>query len=167
MTASSCLIGTIGIPVIPILPIVDEEFPCRDHGCGCLSAEMCRTRCCCRKSVHPSSATERPHAHPAPPHNRKAGKSCCTLNSRSESPVESRAGRHPGNIRERILSPATPLGCQGIKTFWASVLTFWQPPAEICPGITPSRRLPKAQRRSTIAFDTPEPPVPPPRYITL
>jgi hypothetical protein len=27
----------------------EEWYPCKDHGCGCISAQMCRTNCCCEK----------------------------------------------------------------------------------------------------------------------
>ncbi|MCX5654003.1 MAG: hypothetical protein NTY65_05065 [Planctomycetota bacterium] len=28
-------------------PSDDEQFPCKGHGCGCASADACRTHCCC------------------------------------------------------------------------------------------------------------------------
>lgn len=33
----------------------DEDFPCRYHNCGCLTAEQCRTLCCCFKPAEPVS----------------------------------------------------------------------------------------------------------------
>lgn len=55
--------ASVGFP-LPALPIRgDAEFPCRDHGCGCYSAEMCRTNCCCYPAI---SRPEKP--------------SCCSQN---------------------------------------------------------------------------------------
>jgi len=50
-TASILLLAfvaaSIGFPMPSFVPRGDADFPCRGHNCGCDSAEMCRTNCCC------------------------------------------------------------------------------------------------------------------------
>jgi hypothetical protein len=49
--------------------VSDEDFPCRGHSCGCLSAEMCRNNCCCNKT----EIIEQP------------AKSCCSAKKKKSS----------------------------------------------------------------------------------
>lgn len=59
------LLVTTGIPLPAGHAKTDEEFPCRNHGCGCRSAEMCRKHCCCFKH---KSAHKSPHGCPMGKH---------------------------------------------------------------------------------------------------
>lgn len=56
VTILAFLMAIVGFPLPQSGPIGDEDFPCRDHGCGCTTALMCKTACCCAK---PSVTPER------------------------------------------------------------------------------------------------------------
>lgn len=51
LTAVTMLLAIVGFPLPQSELLGDEHFPCRDHGCGCTSALMCKTACCCVKPV--------------------------------------------------------------------------------------------------------------------
>ena len=79
----------------------DEGYPCRDHACGCLNAEMCRTHCCCGHRV-----VRRPNP-------RQYGHACC--HSRPTSPDSTDQPR--GNAKSTGLA-INALGCRGISLSW-------------------------------------------------
>jgi hypothetical protein len=48
LAACAYIAATCRIPLPVALPVVaGEAFPCQVHQCGCVSAEACRTQCCC------------------------------------------------------------------------------------------------------------------------
>lgn len=52
MLIAAWLGAMVGVPVpsaSTFTTTADENFPCKNHGCGCRTAEMCRTACCCFK----------------------------------------------------------------------------------------------------------------------
>lgn len=53
LTIGCYLLATVNVPLPALSALEDSDFPCRNHGCGCLDAVMCRTRCCCIKPVRP------------------------------------------------------------------------------------------------------------------
>jgi len=79
-TSVMVFLATTGIPMPSGFEIADEDFPCRYHGCGCLSAEMCRTQCCC---VKPAPTAKGCCSRPAPLANRDADAEETTDNSPS------------------------------------------------------------------------------------
>ncbi len=66
LTALVMLVASVGIPApAPVVRKPGPYFPCRDHACGCLTPEMCRTACCCFKPrdaarTEPRCATDTP-----------------------------------------------------------------------------------------------------------
>lgn len=139
------LTATIGLPGGTIFaPAGSEDFPCRGHGCGCVSAEMCRTNCCCVKKVAPT----------------KTGKSCCrTKLARSDS--------EPGlTTPEKPASAAnlTPIQCKGQSVHWVALsvpvhesqLSHLLPPLE-------QQGLISATYDDMIAQTDRQPTIPPPR----
>lgn len=70
-----------------------EWFPCKGHGCGCDSAEMCRTNCCC----FPKAQT------PSQP-------SCCSGKTKSTNETESDASKSQGLVVMRSRE------CSGMPT---------------------------------------------------
>jgi hypothetical protein len=99
-----------GIPVPmprPVPALSDEDFPCRNHACGCLSAAMCRTACCCEKSV----AVVVREPTPEPEH------SCCQAKTSEAEPPPKNASEPTAPEGVPVL---TALSCQGI---WMVTLT--------------------------------------------
>ena len=48
LAACAYIAATCRIPLPVALPVaVGEAFPCEHHQCGCVTAEACRTQCCC------------------------------------------------------------------------------------------------------------------------
>jgi hypothetical protein len=124
----------------PVEKVSDEDFPCKYHACGCVDAEMCRTRCCCFKPK--TTGAERGQA------------SCCSR--RAPSPAD--PARTP---RPAIQSPE----CAGVNyVLLAHGAVLSQPEATGLVRLTldPGDRL-------TLAGSTPPddraltPPHPPPR----
>ncbi len=75
----------------------DEWFPCKAHLCGCVSAEMCRTSCCCDKKEIRAAATL-----------AKGG--CCSHHDEAQTSV--------------ALSIRSP-GCSGGTDFQFVKASFW------------------------------------------
>lgn len=72
------LFASLGISIVPtggrmtdFAALADADFPCAGHGCGCVTAEMCRTACCCAKpapsACHAAASTCHSPAQPQPP----------------------------------------------------------------------------------------------------
>ena len=70
LTTVTMLLAIVGFPLPQSGPMGDADFPCRDHGCGCTTALMCRTACCCAK----------PAVKPALTKTKSAGGCCSTKN---------------------------------------------------------------------------------------
>ena len=95
------LAATIGFPISDRPIKTAEDFPCRDHACGCLNADMCRTQCCCFK--------------PTPT------KSCCSKGRRAECDDSAvcEAGEAPSDQIVGLV--IAPLSCQGKTSHWVAV----------------------------------------------
>jgi len=114
----------------------DEDYPCKHHRCGCLTAEMCRTHCCCF------------------PHVPK----CCHASSKTHriTPSEPRPLTGVGLVIKS-------LSCSGAAWNWSALVIDVIGPAMEClqflPQITELVRIPE------ISIDqiTLEPSIPPPR----
>jgi hypothetical protein len=88
----------------------DEWFSCKGHGCGCTSAEICRTSCCCRRPI-------------APPESAKSycpGEATEAGRKRTKASAADATG-----VKLVIRSPS----CAGRSAFW--VLTFACPPVRL------------------------------------
>ncbi len=56
------MLASSGISLVPVTTISDLDsgsqisqeqwYPCKDHACGCISAEVCRSSCCCFQLSH-------------------------------------------------------------------------------------------------------------------
>lgn len=77
----------------------DEDFPCRDHACGCVNAEICRTACCCFKP---------------------AKRTCCSAEAKphEDAPVKAPSGG--------LLIGA--LNCKGVTGVWVALGLLVYPP---------------------------------------
>lgn len=143
--------AVIGIP-IPVSPqgmlVSDEDFPCRDHNCGCLNAEMCRTSCCCA----------------IPSVDAEIAESCCKGGSEDCSDA-------PGACEEASDSDAQvavirALSCRGLTLDWVMVGVVLEDAADIrLPAPAPAGCHPKSNDK------VPQPPIadvpyPPPRART-
>lgn len=91
--------GVVLVARLPSLPRsrTDEWFACKDHLCGCISAEMCRTNCCCDKLA----------IRPVAEH---AKGSCCEHDD--EKQVEVSVAIHSA-------------GCSGVADFEFVKAAFW------------------------------------------
>lgn len=107
------LCASTGISLVPLRKPVasasDEWFPCKDHGCGCISAEMCRTHCCCRKPA------------PTP---KPARKSCCAHESADvpAQPQETSASHSSGTSWHLVIQSAS---CSGRDSGWLMKSVAW------------------------------------------
>jgi hypothetical protein len=75
VTLLGYLLATFGVPLpATARKAEDLPFPCRDHPCGCLTAEQCWTACCCftpeqrwawarQHHVEPPAFAEKPSGH--------------------------------------------------------------------------------------------------------
>lgn len=59
-----------------VMGVGGGDFPCAGRGCGCVSAQMCQTQCCCRS----------PRTKPAPAPESKPT-SCCPLTAMQTTPA--------------------------------------------------------------------------------
>ncbi len=145
------LLVTTGIPLpLNLDPAKsDEDFPCRYHACGCLSAAMCRTKCgCFRPRVTETKEVSRTTCGCAKPQ---------AIGSTALDESASNGGRPTGLI-------IGALGCQGVdSSLMGGVLLFLDRPTNSLMGLSEpiavilliSDRLPE--------LHDPEPVVPPPR----
>ncbi len=110
LTTVTMLLAIVGFPLPQSEPKGDADFPCRDHGCGCTTALMCRTACCCVKPA------KKPLA------NKSLG-GCCS--AKKDTPAK-KTGWAIG---------AT--GCQGLSASWSG-LGLLVPPAheKLLSGLT-------------------------------
>ncbi len=56
------MLASSGISLVPVTTISDsisrsqiskdQSFPCKGHACGCITAEICRSSCCCFQFSH-------------------------------------------------------------------------------------------------------------------
>ena len=60
---AATLFASLGVSIVPVIDRAgavasagDADFFCAGHGCGCLTAEMCRTACCCVKPAPVAAA---------------------------------------------------------------------------------------------------------------
>lgn len=90
----------IGFPMPARLVRPDDDFPCRYHGCGCLTAEMCRTDCCCT----PTKKIE------------TTKKSCC-----SDKTSETCDQTEDQNVTESTTVVIGALKCKGQAGKWLSL----------------------------------------------
>lgn len=148
-TLLAFLAAGIGLPVPqvvrPSLPKhADEDYPCRDHACGCLNAAMCRAHCCCF------------------PHRPRRVASCCAVRKTRPKPTTTpkrRDRRHPLGLA------IDALGCRGVVSLsWVSLVDVFPPlrATQRCSTARPAGRLMLSRGRLLPqAFLQPE--TPPPR----
>ena len=117
LLAGAILFASTGITPVWVPPVEqpavtsdsDEGFFCKDHQCGCQTAEMCRTHCCCRGTVAASS--------PQP-----AARSCCAdQKAGTDKPVVSTTTPETAGLRLVIQSAE----CAGRGTFWLMKSLCW------------------------------------------
>lgn len=84
----------------------DEWYPCKDHGCGCSSAEICRTNCCC---------------FPKQPVEKES--SCCDADHRDEPKTEEPHAKFTLVIRAA--------SCSGDRALWVLKHLSWQLPQSV------------------------------------
>jgi hypothetical protein len=68
LLAATILPASLGLNMVP-RPAPpgtagDEDYPCKGHVCGCITAAICRTSCCCHPK-EPSCCSGSSHAQPA------------------------------------------------------------------------------------------------------
>jgi hypothetical protein len=135
-TSILVLLGTTGIPLPMGLPVVDEDFPCRNHACGCLDAEMCRTKCCCFKP-------------------KVVKKPCCL---RPGKPSEQDQPAIPGLLIGALQCKGTTGAAPG------GGITFFPPPATpVLSSAQTASHFAIAARHERLSVWDAEPPSPPPR----
>ncbi|MEZ6084694.1 MAG: hypothetical protein R3E58_12375 [Phycisphaerae bacterium] len=143
MTILALLLAIIGFPLPPQVPDSDEDFPCKDHGCGCTNALMCKTACCC--------------APPAPKLSLKTQAptgGCCS----TKSPKKTATPKSGWVFQSQ--------SCQGIAVIWTAMGIIAPPTAESCDLILTRHvvcQIPADDRLGPITPLTLEPP--PPRSL--
>ena len=118
LLAGAILFASVGLSPVwapvpqPVAGPTDsgEWFPCKDHHCGCLNAEMCRTQCCCHLTW--------PSAEPVPPK-----KPCCShKQSEPERPIAADASPPASGVTLAMQSA----GCAGRAPGWvATKVACW------------------------------------------
>lgn len=98
ITIMAFLLAIVGFPLPQSIPGGDEDFPCKDHGCGCTTALMCRTACCCAK---PAVKTKIETAKPA-------GGCCSTKHDNRQKAPKSRWAIQAAS-------------CQGLSATWSGL----------------------------------------------
>ena len=68
LLAASILPASLGLNAVP-RPAPpgssdEDDYPCKGHACGCITAAICRTDCCCQPKA-PSCCGTSSHARPA------------------------------------------------------------------------------------------------------
>lgn len=106
ITGLALLAGTIGIPVPEFSYKSNADYPCRDHACGCKTAKMCRTHCCCFKPKPITSCGK----------SKKTALKCAVPQRRAE-------GRS-------LVLVARALQCQGLIAF-LSLGAIFPPPVTV------------------------------------
>lgn len=136
------LVVTTGIPLPTKLVSSNEEFPCKNHGCGCLNAEMCRTNCCC---VKPVSAKKT---------------SCCSM-----PPTKKGQKQDPKDGSKARGLVIGALQCKGVSVLLAFGISLVPP----TPRVALQEPITIVAQLRNVTDDFPEllelqPPVPPPRF---
>jgi len=133
----------IGVPIPHFTLPADEDYPCRHHACGCLTAEICRTSCCCFPT--------------------KTVSSCCS--STQGNPDEcDEAADTPAEEERGVDILVNALTCQGANSFWIHLGVDLSPPSKIT-GVVPyvsGERFVLPGESTPKGFDL-EPEPPPPR----
>lgn len=143
ITAALCLpaflaVG-VGLPVPGFQPGSAEQFPCVHHHCGCRTAAICRTHCCCFKPVTP--------------------RCCATRDTADREDPAARSGD-----RRSIDIVMNALDCQGVSAM-QMVLTPMFPPPDVSDALrshAPGRRVVVAPS-DPLPMSALSPPTPPPR----
>ncbi len=97
-TTTVFLLAMVGFPLPELGPQGGEDFPCKDHGCGCTSALMCRTACCCVKQ--PAVETNKPEPTGG----------CCSTKKTTEK-----------SKPQRVSWVIGAANCQGLNAIWVSL----------------------------------------------
>ena len=131
LVSIAILTASVGVPITGVPAAVDlggEDFPCRNHGCGCQNAEMCRTQCCC---FGPS--TPKPVVSDKPD-------SCCSAKKTPRS-VACSSAKSPNNEKTRFAFRSA--GCSGVA--W-NLVTI----ARLFVSINPLSNLPSLQPQGVL-----------------
>lgn len=163
--------ATIGLPVgvsSSMPSSVDETpFPCRNHGCGCRSAEQCWRSCCCmsqsqklawarRQGVKPPDWWRGPVAGEIASKDSPRPRRCCAARSPSSN-------RSPAESKSTVLLGFAAQKCQGAASLWISTGAVTPAPArvELVGENSPPRRhiplLLRHWRSHVVAPDAPPP----------
>lgn len=138
-TGLTFLASSIGMPVPEFSEKAAEDYPCRDHACGCRTAEMCRTHCCCFK---PKPIT-----------------SCCKS---KKTPLKC-AVPQPRNEGRSLCLVIRALDCKGLTAFWVSLGAIFPPlvtVVDLRPRASGDRVLPAPNDLQPLAYLQPEKPPP-------
>lgn len=91
-----------------------EWFPCRNHGCGCVSAEMCRNHCCCFKPEKPK---------PAPP--TKPPRPCCATQEVEQTPKPKQPQEQNTDANDGVMMVIRSAACHGRDLTLVFVVPTW------------------------------------------
>lgn len=163
LTIGCYLLATVNVPLPALSALEDSDFPCRDHGCGCLDAVMCRTRCCCIKPAKPvvkccKKGKKELAGCPLP-----VGKSLVSASTSLKSPQD--APSQPPRPGQRTAGWIIgTMKCQGAMPTFAAVGPVAPIEPELQARLAPS---PKYDATCTVALIKPQnslsPSAPPPR----
>jgi hypothetical protein len=138
-----------------------EWFPCIDHGCGCQSAEMCRTACCCRPVALPAARAQK-----APP-AATASSTCCASSGGSTPAPADRGESTLKPVRAERAHGSAPIilrsaRCSGRQLLLSFGVLHWLAPGNtLDTWLRPTSRsvlpAPAALTSLSLALDPPPP----------
>lgn len=140
--------GELGFATVAAI----ADFPCAGRGCGCVSAEMCNTRCCCRPKK----------PEPAPCCPSKAVKPESTAHPSSQLKNQHDEGSKTLGLHLTIQSPE----CAGLAAWLLAMganVHLPSPPAALMLRPTVLRVRPEPNEAWVSREFAPDPP--PPRLI--
>ena len=145
------LTATVGIPLPQVdsgrsTKHADEDYPCRDHACGCLNAAMCRTQCCCFPKPSAPVST------------------CCSRRAKTRSPDAA----VPAKDRRPVGLAINALGCRSGYSLWTALTVVFPSPAPAQEwSVSPSIARLAPLREHIASQSSPDPDTPPPRILPL
>lgn len=169
--AGAVLFASLGLRMVPTTSPIgraesDEWYPCKDHHCGCVSALMCQTHCCCfpasKLTDNRSECASAFPADKATQHDASESqpRSCCVA-KRDASPPECSSDSNASSYSLVVQSPA----CSGESSKITASSQFWIAPVianlefTSAPGFKPWSVLKDSPSSADL---TPDPPPPRP-----
>jgi len=145
------LAATIGVPVPQIGSVrstnhADEDYPCRDHACGCLNAAMCQSQCCCFPKPSAPVST------------------CCSRKAKTRSPDATT----PAKGHRPVGLVINALGCRSGYSLWMALTVVFPAPGS-APEWTVSPPIVRftSPRERIASQSSLDPDTPPPRILPL